>query len=195
MTKTVRLLFGAALIVSPSVISLAQLNVSPPAATPATEPSETASPPAARATTVPSAKSVLEGLINDRVAAPAAEPVTPVVNPDMALTPAVTANAPNAPVAVRRLEKEALQGVGRLIKDEKNNAIVFVFDSDGAAMTDPPINLLPNLLLESMEQINAKSPRGAKFKIVGEITEYNGKNFLLLRKVSEIRDLNQGIGR
>ncbi|MCL2647468.1 MAG: hypothetical protein FWD61_10775 [Phycisphaerales bacterium] len=188
MTKTTRLLVGAALIVSPTLISLAQLNVSPPTSTATTIPAAT------QPTTVPSARSVLEGLINDPVSAPAAQPVSPAINPDPTLTPAISANAPKPPVTTRRIEKDALQGIGRLVKDDKNNAWIFVFDSDGPSMTDPPIGLLPNRILEAMEQINAKSPRGAKFKIAGEITEYKGKNFLLLRNVYEIRDLNQGIG-
>jgi len=191
MTKTTRFLVGAALIVSSTLLCLAQLNVSPPTTdtTTTTEPKNSTAQP----TTVPSAKSVLEGLINERVSSPT-EPVSPAVNPDMTLTPAVSANAPKAPAATRRLEGDALQGVGRIIKDEKTKSLVFVFDSDGPAMADPPITLLPNRLLESMEKINAQSPHGAKFKITGEITEYNGKNYLLLRNAAEIKDLNQGIG-
>jgi len=193
MTKTTRLLVGAALIVSPTLISLAQLNVSPPATD--TTPATATDPErhTKQATTVPSAKSVLQGLVNERASNPE-QPVMPFINPDTTLTPAIAANAPKAPAATRRNDGDALQGVGRIIKDEKTSVSIFVFESDGTAMVDPPITLLPNSLLEAMEQSNAKSPHGAKFKIVGEITEYNGKNFLLIRRASEIKDLNQGIG-
>jgi len=181
------------LLVSPTLVGLAQLDVSPPPP-PATAPAAKESAQPATRPNVPSARSVHEQLINDRSNTPAANPVAPAVNTNLALTPAVSANAPQPPSATRRIEGGALQGIGRLVKDVKTNSLVFVFDSDGPQMADPPIGLLPNRLLEAMEQINAKNARGAKFKIAGEITEYNGKNFLLLRNVLEIRDLNQGIG-
>jgi hypothetical protein len=70
---------------------------------------------------------------------------------------------------------------GRLICS--NDYWLFVFESDGKALADPPIKVLPNRWLEKMESDIAASREAMIFRISGEVTTYRGQNFILLRKV------------
>ncbi len=70
---------------------------------------------------------------------------------------------------------------GRLISS--NDFWLFVFESDGKALADPPIKILPNRWLEKMEADVAASRESLIFRISGEVTTYRGQNFILLRKV------------
>ena len=70
---------------------------------------------------------------------------------------------------------------GRLIRG--NVFWVFVFESDGKALADPPVKVLPNRWLEKMESDVVASSDPIIFRISGEITCYHGENFLLPRKV------------
>jgi hypothetical protein len=70
---------------------------------------------------------------------------------------------------------------GRLVKGEAY--WTFVFESDGKAMADPPVKILPNRWLEKMESDVTASHQAIVFQISGEVTTYHGENYLLLRKV------------
>ncbi len=85
--------------------------------------------------------------------------------------------------------KHKLLPEGHYIADRRGRLIcagdywLFVFESDGKALADPPIKLLPNRWLEKMESDVAASNDPITFRVSGEITTYRGQNFLLLRKV------------
>lgn len=81
---------------------------------------------------------------------------------------------------------------GRLIITN-NNYPVFVFESDGKALADPPIKLLPNSWLEKMESDVAASSEPIIFRISGEVTCYHNQNFLLLRKVLIEREISTSL--
>jgi hypothetical protein len=83
---------------------------------------------------------------------------------------------------------------GHLVKDDKTGQFLFAFDSDGKKMADPPMTLLPSHLLMSMEDASEKGTRPVKFKVSGMVTEYRGKNFLLIQSMQAVRDFNSGIG-
>jgi hypothetical protein len=70
---------------------------------------------------------------------------------------------------------------GRLVK--RANYWLFIFESDGKALSDPPLKLLPNRWLEKMESDTTSSHQKIIFQVSGEITVYHGENYLLLRKV------------
>lgn len=70
---------------------------------------------------------------------------------------------------------------GRLLRE--GDQLVFVFESDGKALADPPLALLPNRWLERMETDVTASPEPMVFQASGEVTTYRGRNYLLLRKV------------
>jgi hypothetical protein len=75
---------------------------------------------------------------------------------------------------------------GRLIKGK--TYWTFVFESDGIAMADPPIRILPNRWLEKMESDVTSDKNSIIFQVSGEVTIYHGENYLLLRKVLIERD-------
>jgi hypothetical protein len=75
---------------------------------------------------------------------------------------------------------------GRLIKGK--NYWTFVFESDGKALADPPIHILPNRWLEKMESDVTSDRNSIIFQVSGEVTIYHGENYLLLRKVLIERD-------
>lgn len=71
--------------------------------------------------------------------------------------------------------------VGRLIRRPKG--WFFAFESEGKVLREPPMQLLPNLDLETMEVRSANATKPVKFRVSGEVTVYRGTNYLLLRKV------------
>lgn len=93
--------------------------------------------------------------------------------------------------------KHPLLPEGHYIADRRgrltntNDYWLFVFESDGKALTDPPIKILPNRWLEKMEADLAASRESHTFRVSGEITTYHGQNFLLLRKVLVERELGE----
>jgi len=207
MMKSTRLVIAAALVAGPGLLALAQ--VSPPPSEPTTPPPatapETPRPPSATVPTtekatatapanlLPTPQSVLEGLLSEQPAATNAAPSPATTNP--ALTPAVEASAPKEPRTNRIREGQFIWNrTGRLTKDDKTGTYVFTFDADGKGMADPPMALLPSHLLMSMEDASEKATRPVKFKISGEVTEYRGKNYLYVRFMQAVRNLNQGIG-
>ena len=111
--------------------------------------------------------------IPDEVSVPVVEPVDPKANTQLTVRE-------GDPVINRQ---------GRLGKDTKGTAL-FVYESDGAALNEPPLILLPCQKLEKMEQLAKKKPN-AKFMVTGEITVYHGKGYLLLRKAMLYHDLGQ----
>jgi hypothetical protein len=60
-------------------------------------------------------------------------------------------------------------------------------DSDGAALQDPPLLALPNLKLMDMEHA-AGDHHDTRFRVTGVITEYRGRNYILLQKVVVMAD-------
>ena len=76
---------------------------------------------------------------------------------------------------------------GRVVESGAG-ALEFVFDADGQgqAAGDPPMLLLPNLNLQALEKAwNADQDR--RFRITGRVTEYRGRNHLVLEKVVVLR--------
>jgi hypothetical protein len=56
------------------------------------------------------------------------------------------------------------------------------FESDGKALRDPPMLILPNLKLQQMEDQVAAASRDLKFRVTGMVTEYRGRNYILLER-------------
>src|SRR5437762_5791613 len=72
--------------------------------------------------------------------------------------------------------------VGRLNKTP-DGQFEFTFDSDGKNLQDPPMIILPNLALNRMESAMTGASRDLKFRISGQVTEYKGRNYILIDKV------------
>lgn len=70
---------------------------------------------------------------------------------------------------------------GRLTRESDYWVISFESRSRGAP--EMPIRLLPNRLLEDMEEFSAGGTKDVVFIISGEVTEYRGVNYLLIQKL------------
>ena len=99
---------------------------------------------------------------------------------------------PNAPkVATSRHEHGGLiregtilpDRVGRLTRTADGQWYELTLESDGAALQDPPLLIIPNLKLMDMEKAVRNNSRDLKFRVTGTITEYNGRNYILLDKM------------
>jgi hypothetical protein len=113
---------------------------------------------------------------------PAARPLTPVENlPTFNQTAGrVMPPAPPSPTLIR--EGDYIRDrVGRLNRTV-DGQFEFVFDSDGQALQDPPVLILPNLKLMQMESAVTSGNRDLKFRITGQVTEYKGHNYILIDK-------------
>jgi len=131
-----------------------------------------------------------------RMLRPADEPAKPVAAPSQPAaidkSTGTGAVAPGAPaLTVMREGSYLVDRVGRMNRTADGQQEEFTFDSDGKAMKDPPVVLLPNLKLMAMEQAVKGSSRDLRFRITGVVTEYNGRNYVLLEKVVVVTDAGQ----
>jgi hypothetical protein len=197
------ILLASALVGATASLAFAQLDIAPPPA-PATQP-ETPRPPSATmpstsssAATAPagaqSAQSVLENLLQSKPASVTPAPIPPAGTSVSAGT-RPGAVAPNQP-AVGRIPEGGFvwNRVGRLAKDDKSGEWLFVFDADGKNLKDPPMGLVPSRMLMAMQRASENGTKPTKFRVSGEVTEYEGKNYLYVKDQRIVQDLNQGIG-
>jgi hypothetical protein len=136
--------------------------------------------PATRPATLP-ADQMLTRLL--RPGAPTAQPLQPVENPPALDQTTGKPVAPNFPMNALIREGDYLPDrVGRMTKTQ-DGQFEFTFDSDGKSLQDPPVIILPNLKLMQMEKVTDASSRDLKFRISGIVTEYKGRNYILIDKV------------
>lgn len=89
---------------------------------------------------------------------------------------------PKAPaVTVLRERTQIFDRVCRLSRGADGLHEELMLESDGTALQDPPLIVLPNLKLVALE--GAASDRNARFRVTGMVTEYRGRNYILLQKV------------
>ena len=81
--------------------------------------------------------------------------------------------------------------MGRLTKSADGSQMEFTFESDGQNVQEPPMIILPNLKLMAMEDAVNGANRDLKFRITGMVTEYKGRNYILMEKVSVVPDAVQ----
>jgi hypothetical protein len=100
--------------------------------------------------------------------------------------------APGAPtLTVLREGTPIVNRVGRLTLGGEGGASEFMFEADGQALRDPPLIVLPNLKLMIMEDAVRGATREPRFRVSGVVTEYRGRNYLLLEKVSVLSQATQ----
>jgi hypothetical protein len=100
--------------------------------------------------------------------------------------------APGAPTLnVMREGTFIVKRVGRLTRSSDGQQMEFTFDSDRKAMKDPPVVILPNLKLMQMENAIVGSSRDLRFRVSGVVTEYKGRNYVLLDQVVVVPDIDQ----
>jgi hypothetical protein len=123
-----------------------------------------------------------------------ARPLRPVTDllPAVDLTSGTGAVAPFATTRpVRREGTMLLDRIGRLTRLADGRGFEFTLDSDGRALADPPLLLLPNRELMRLEDSVLSSYRDQKVRVSGEMTEYRGRNYLLLQRWSVVPDIAQ----
>ena len=101
---------------------------------------------------------------------------------------------PHAPVVtVMREGTPLVNRLGRLTltSGPDGSHAEFTFDADGQALRDPPMILLPSLKLMAMEDQVRAVGRDLRFRVSGMVTEYRGRNYLLLEKVTVVQDITQ----
>ena len=98
---------------------------------------------------------------------------------------------PNAPaVTVMREGTFLVDRTGRLTKGADATA-EFSFESDGRALRDPPVVIVPSLKLVAMEEAVKAANKDLRFRISGMVTEYRGRNYVLLEKVLVVPEVVQ----
>jgi len=108
------------------------------------------------------------------------------------LTSGFGAVAPGTPTQTLMRERTFIvDRTGRLTRGADNSGKEFTFDSDGKALKDPPVVILPNLNLMMMEDAAKNSARDLRFRITGVITEYRGRNYILIEKAVVVPDTAQ----
>jgi hypothetical protein len=124
---------------------------------------------------------------------PLARPIRPAnTPPPVDVTTGAAAIAPGAQqMTVLREGTFLVDRTGRLTRSSDGQSWEFSFDSDARSMKDPPVVILPNLKLMSMEQAVKGSNRDLRFRITGMVTEYAGRNYVLLEKVVVVPDSTQ----
>jgi hypothetical protein len=122
----------------------------------------------------------------DRLLPSAAEPLKPVDNPPALdqTTGKLVSPATTAPVALHR-EGEYINGrIARLTRSPDGQSWELTFDADGRGMQDPPMGILPSLQLMKMENAVNSTNRDLRFRVSGQVTEYKGRNYILLETVT-----------
>jgi hypothetical protein len=122
----------------------------------------------------------------------ASKPLEPI--PDRAPRDASTGSGalkPGAPtLAVRREGTFVIDETVRL-SHKPNGQSEITFEKDGKALKDPPMIVLPNSKLMQMEDMISAANRDLKFHVTGMVTEYRGRNYILLERVQVLPDITQ----
>ncbi|MGC8624745.1 MAG: hypothetical protein ACP5VQ_05715 [Phycisphaerae bacterium] len=80
---------------------------------------------------------------------------------------------------------------GRLLFNRPLHEWIFVFQTDSPRLTAPPLILLPCHLLERMENRSAHDGTEIKFRISGRITQFKGRNYLLITYFEVVHNLGR----
>ena len=141
--------------------------------------------PTTRPAEAPSPDMMLRQLLSP--ARPSAKPLEPVQYPQEDQT---SKNAIAPKTETQNLVREGsfvINRAGRLTRTP-DGQFEFTYDADGAALKDPPMVILPNLKLTQMEMAVKTNSRDLKFRVSGMVTEYNGRNYVLLEEVLVVQD-------
>lgn len=174
------------LILSSFVLAPLALGQSKPATT----------QPTTRPTGGSGVQAVPAGQLLDSLLKPAAsagQPLQPIQEgPAPDATTGKNAIAPAAPQL--NLVREGTyipDRTGRLTHSADGQSAELTFDADGKALKDPPMIILPNQKLMQMENAVTGNSRDLRFRVTGVVTEYKGRNYILLERAVVIPDVAQ----
>ncbi|HEX8322693.1 MAG TPA: hypothetical protein VF595_02155 [Tepidisphaeraceae bacterium] len=129
------------------------------------------------------AKDVLDEMLKP-AAGGRAKPLQPVTGAPVQDKTTLNPVAPGArPLPLKREGGYVVDRTGRVTKAADSKSVEFNFEADANSMQDPPMVLLPNLALMMMQDQLRLSGRDLRFRVTGMVTEYMGRNYLLLQKV------------
>ncbi|MGA2501069.1 MAG: hypothetical protein ABSH20_25305 [Tepidisphaeraceae bacterium] len=138
------------------------------------------------ATGTQSADDVLNRLLQP--SRPVAQPLQPEPDPPKKDAGTVKTVAPaGEQLNLIREGTYLVDRVGRLTKTA-DNMNELTLEADGQGMKDPPLLILPNLKLMTMEKYIQSTSRDLRFRVTGLVTEYNARNYILLDKVVVVPD-------
>ena len=153
-------------------------------ADPTTQPSTPATRPTTRSI---DAEKKLEAQLGHRPGT--ARPIQPIPGQNPSQENPLEQVAPEVPLVPLKREGNMVSArIGRLERGEEPNVWEFHFESDAKALVDPPMILLPNLKLAAMQDNVKSAGRDLRFKVTGTITEYRGRNYLLVEKDEVLSD-------
>ena len=165
----------------------------PPAttATTSTMPKPTASEDETQTSAPISAEDILKEFERER---PVAEPVLPRPRPGETV---VRESSPQGESDIELPESRArfpdgyilADRAGRLVREGEWWVITFVSDNHPNSRPEPPMKILPNRMLERMVRESEAATRSVEFIVSGEVTDFLGENYLLLRKLMRKRDM------
>ncbi|MBN1845119.1 MAG: hypothetical protein JW810_05510 [Sedimentisphaerales bacterium] len=101
----------------------------------------------------------------------------------------VAVKGAKTPPPARRDGQMVIDRVGRIHYDPEAGRWLFSFEADGASLAEPPMILHPCRLLEVMETAVQRANLSIRFRVSGQISIYQGRNYMLLRKVLMVYDL------
>ena len=142
--------------------------------------------PTTRPTEAPNPDLMLRQLLSP--ARPSGKPLEPVNFPPEVDQMSKMAVSPK--VDTQNLVREGsyiADRVARLTRAADGRAEL-TFEADGFALKDPPMVILPNQKLMIMESTIKNASKDLKFQVSGMVTEYNGRNYILLEYVVAKQD-------
>lgn len=153
---------------------------------PDAQPEQPEQPDPKQPPTEPTAEDILREFQKER---PRAVPLLPTPPKDETIVRTPSPDDGDMP-AVRMPDGYFLiDRVGRLTQIGDWWMITFISDNNPLESPDPPMRLLPNRMLERMVRESQGASRSVEFIVSGEVTEFMGENYLLLRKLMRRRDL------
>jgi hypothetical protein len=79
--------------------------------------------------------------------------------------------------------------IARLTKTDDGKAWEVTFESDGQVLQDPPMRVLPNKNLTRITNALMTSNADLRFRVSGEVTEFDNRNYLLIQKAAQVSEL------
>jgi hypothetical protein len=130
-----------------------------------------------------------EQMLNEMLSAQSRPPaVPPMPPPQTDAASGAGALPPQAPVlSVLPERSQIFDRVCRLSRSADGAQEELTLESDGTALRDPPLIVLPNLKLLALEGA-ANNDLNARFRVAGVVSEYRGRNYILLQKVVVMAD-------
>ena len=112
-------------------------------------------------------------------------------SPQSDVTSGLGALPPKAPLlAVLPEQTQIFDRACRLSPASDSEQPQLILEADGATLADPPLIVLPNLKLSALEGA-AGDHHDTRFRVSGVVTEYRGRNYILLQKVVVMADADR----